>query len=188
VQADIVQAIWWHAIQSQAQIVVRDGAAAVLAYLLGLRESSLLSLPAEGMTWDEHQVTAQLVVVKGKELRHSIPSSYQRCDSDLPSPVDLVARCGSMRTAHPLFFGMPGEPTEWRPGGFVLHCDVVLRQHPPLVRPAARGPHTPCVLVLIPSARCLENLLRHTKRGLVGGLTLGGLTLMQRQPFILTAK
>jgi hypothetical protein len=112
VPADIVQAIWSHAIQSQARDVVRDGAAVVLAYVLGLRESSLLSLPAEGVTWDEHKVTAQLVVVKGKALRHSIPSNYQRCAPDLPSPVDLVARWGGMRTAHPLFFGIPGETTE----------------------------------------------------------------------------
>jgi site-specific recombinase XerC len=58
VPADIVQDIWSHPIQSQAQNAVRDGAAVVLAYVLGLRESSLLSLPAEGVTWDEHKVTA----------------------------------------------------------------------------------------------------------------------------------
>jgi hypothetical protein len=66
VPADIIQAIWSHTIQSQAGNVVRDGAAVVLAYVLGVRESSLLSLPAEGVTWDEHKVTAQLVVVKAK--------------------------------------------------------------------------------------------------------------------------
>jgi hypothetical protein len=58
VPADIVQAILSHAMQSQARNVVRDGADVVLAYVLGLRESSLLSLPAEGVTWDEHKVTA----------------------------------------------------------------------------------------------------------------------------------
>jgi hypothetical protein len=51
--ADIVQAIWSHAIQSQARNVVRDGAAVIL----GLRELSLLSLPAEGMPWDEYKAT-----------------------------------------------------------------------------------------------------------------------------------
>jgi hypothetical protein len=112
VPADIVQTIWSHAMQSQVRNFTRDGAAIVLAYVLGLCESALLSLPAEGVTWDEHKVTAQLVVVKGKAVRHSIPSSYQRCATDLPSFVDLVARWGGMRTAHPLFFGMPGEPME----------------------------------------------------------------------------
>jgi hypothetical protein len=167
--ADIVQAIWSHAIQSQARNVVRYGAAVVLAYVLGLRES--LSLPANGVTWDENKVTAQLVVVKGKALRHSIRSSYQLCATNLPSPVDLVAQWDGMRTAHPLFFGMPGEYTEWRSGGCV-HCDVAFWHHPPLYLQAARGPHTPCVLVIIPSARCLDNLLRHTKRGLVRGPTV----------------
>jgi hypothetical protein len=44
------------------------------------------------------KVTGQLVVVQGKALRHSIPSSYQRCApwsaplEDLPAPVDLAAR------------------------------------------------------------------------------------------------
>jgi hypothetical protein len=117
IPADVVQAIWAYAIQSETRGVVRDGAAVVLAYVLGLRESSLLSLPKEGVKWDEQKVTAHLVVVKGKALRHTIPGSYQRCATDLPSPVDLVARWGGMRSEHPLFFGISGEPVEWRPGG-----------------------------------------------------------------------
>jgi site-specific recombinase XerC len=67
VPADIVKAIWSHAVQSQVRNDFRDGTAVVLGYVLGLRESSLLSLPAEGVTWDEHKVTAQVVVVKGKK-------------------------------------------------------------------------------------------------------------------------
>jgi hypothetical protein len=64
VPADIVQTIWSHAMQSQERNVVRDGDAVILAYVLDLRKSSLLYLPAEGVTWDVHKVTAQLV--KGK--------------------------------------------------------------------------------------------------------------------------
>jgi hypothetical protein len=119
---------------SQARNVVRDGAAVVLAYDLGLRESSLLSLPAEGVTWDEHNVTAQLAFVNVEALTHSIPSSYQRCATDLPSSVDLVARWGGMRTAHPLFFGMPGEQTDWRTGGLcaaLRRCLVATPSSPP---------------------------------------------------------
>jgi hypothetical protein len=144
VAADIVQAIWSRAIQSQALNNVRDGAAVVLAYVLGLRESSLLSLPTEVVTRDEHKVTAQLVVVKGKALRHLIPSSYQHCAPDLPSPVDLVARWGGMRTAHPLFFGMPGEPSEWRPGGLcsaLQRCLAETSSSPPVGSSCVKHAH-----------------------------------------------
>jgi integrase len=42
VPADIIQAIWANAMQSEERVVIRDAAAVILAYVLGLRESSVM--------------------------------------------------------------------------------------------------------------------------------------------------
>jgi hypothetical protein len=144
---------WSHAVELGARGVVRDFAFVVLTCIPGLREPSLLSLPAEVVTQDEHKVTAQLEVVKGKVLRYAIPKSYQRCATDLPSQIDLVARWGGVRTAHPLFFGMSGERWSGAAVAYAPPCDVAKLQHRCLPLQAARGLHTPCVLGFIPSAR-----------------------------------
>jgi hypothetical protein len=70
VPADVIQAILSHIIQSPSPQVFRTGAAIVLAYVLCLHKSSLLFLPAGGVTSDDRQETAQLLVINGKALRH----------------------------------------------------------------------------------------------------------------------
>jgi site-specific recombinase XerC len=70
--ADIVQATWANSMQSEERVVIRDAAAVILAYVLGLRESSVMSLPAENITHTAANMTVRLVLVKGKELRHAV--------------------------------------------------------------------------------------------------------------------
>jgi integrase len=57
VPADIIQAIWENAMQSEDRVVIRDAAAVILAYVLGLRESSVMSLLAENITHIEAKMT-----------------------------------------------------------------------------------------------------------------------------------
>jgi site-specific recombinase XerC len=66
VPADIIQAIWENAMQSEGLVVIRDAAAVILAYVLGLRESTVMSLPAENITHTAAKMTVRLVLVKGK--------------------------------------------------------------------------------------------------------------------------
>jgi hypothetical protein len=54
VSADIIQAIWANAMQSDERVMIRDSAAVILSYVLGLRESSVMSLPAENITRGEY--------------------------------------------------------------------------------------------------------------------------------------
>jgi hypothetical protein len=78
VQADIIQATWANAMQSEERVVIRDAAAAILAYMLGLRELSVMSLPAENITHTAAKMTVRLVLVKGKALRHAVLATYAR--------------------------------------------------------------------------------------------------------------
>jgi hypothetical protein len=48
--ANVIQVIWCNAMQSAEHVVIRDAAAVVLPYVLGLRESTFMSLPAENNT------------------------------------------------------------------------------------------------------------------------------------------
>jgi site-specific recombinase XerC len=78
VSADIIQAIWANAMQSEDGVVIRDAAAVILFYVLELRESSVMSLPAENITHTAAKMTVRLVIVKGKALRHAVPATYAR--------------------------------------------------------------------------------------------------------------
>jgi site-specific recombinase XerC len=61
--------------QSDERVVIRDAAAVILAYVLGLHESSVMSLPAENITHTESKMTVRLVLVKGKALRQEVPTT-----------------------------------------------------------------------------------------------------------------
>jgi hypothetical protein len=50
VSADIIQAIWENAMQSEERAVIRDKVAVIFAYVLGLRESFVMSLHAENIS------------------------------------------------------------------------------------------------------------------------------------------
>jgi hypothetical protein len=115
--ADIVQAIWANAMQLEELVVIRDAAAAILAYVLGLRESSDMSLPAENITHAAAKMTVRLVLEKGKALRHVVLATYARTGvANLPSPIDLLQKWTGLRPAHALLFGLPGDGNDWQPG------------------------------------------------------------------------
>jgi hypothetical protein len=117
VPADIIQAIWANAMQSEERVVIRDAAAVILAYVLGLRESSVMSLPAENITHTAAKMTVRLVLVKGKALRHAVLATYARTGvATLPSPIDLLQKWTGLRPAHALLFGLPGDVNDWQPG------------------------------------------------------------------------
>jgi hypothetical protein len=108
--ADIVQATWANSMQSEERVVIRDAAAVILAYVLGLRESSVMSLPAENITHTAANMTVRLVLVKGKELRHAVLATKARTGvAILPSPIDLLQKWTGLRPAHTLLFGLPGD-------------------------------------------------------------------------------
>jgi hypothetical protein len=95
--------------QSEGRVVIQDAAAVILAYVLGLRESSVMSLPAENIT----------MLVTGKALRHAVLTTYARTGvATLPSPIDLLKKWTGLRPAHALLFGLPGDVNDWQPGSF----------------------------------------------------------------------
>jgi hypothetical protein len=103
--------------QSALPDVIRDAAAVVTAYVLGLRESSVMSLPTENVMISEDRMAVHLVLVKGRPLRRATPATLVRTGTaGLPSPIDLVRRWMACRNDHPLLFGGPGDAPEWRPG------------------------------------------------------------------------
>jgi site-specific recombinase XerC len=101
---------WENAMQSDERVVIRDAATVILAYVLGLRESSVMSLPAENITHTATKMTVRLVIVKGKALRHAVLETYARTGvANLPSPIDLLQKWTGLRPAYALFFGFPGD-------------------------------------------------------------------------------
>jgi hypothetical protein len=110
VLADIIQAVWANAMKSEEHVVIRDAAAVILAYVLGLRESSVMSLPAENNTQTAAKITVRLVLVDGKALRHAVLATYARTGAaTLPSPIDLLQKWTVLRPAHALLFRWPGD-------------------------------------------------------------------------------
>jgi hypothetical protein len=101
--------------QSARNEVIRDAAAVVVAYVLGLRESSVMSLPTGNVTITNERMTMHLVLAKGRALRHATPAIYVRTGAaGLPSPIDLVQLWTVRRDSHPRLFGMIGDTPEWR--------------------------------------------------------------------------
>jgi hypothetical protein len=97
--------------------MIRDAAAVILSYVLGLRESSVMSLPAEKITHTAAKMTVRQVLVKGRALRHAVPATYARTGvSSLPSPIDLLQKWTGLRPEHSLLFGLPGDRNDWQPG------------------------------------------------------------------------
>jgi site-specific recombinase XerC len=93
VSAYIIQSIWANAMQSKERVVIRDAAAVILAYLLGLRESSVISLPTENITHTAAKITVRLVLVKGKAFLHAMPATYARTGvANLPSIIDSLQK------------------------------------------------------------------------------------------------
>jgi hypothetical protein len=104
---------------SEERVVIRDAAAVILAYVLGLPESSIMSLPAEKITHTAAKMTVRLVLVKGKALRHAVPTTQARTGvASLPSPINFLQICTGLRPAHALLFGLPGDGKDWQPGSF----------------------------------------------------------------------
>jgi hypothetical protein len=116
VSAVVIQAIWANAMQSAKRMVIRDAAAVFLAYVLRLRESPAMSLPAEDSTHIAEKIAA-LVLVKGKAFRHAVPATYAQIGvANFPSPIDLLQKRTDLRPEQALLFGMPGDGNDWQPG------------------------------------------------------------------------
>jgi hypothetical protein len=99
--------------QSALPDVIRDAAAVVTACVLGLRESSVMSLPTENVTITEDRMTVHVVLGKGRPLRYATPATYVRTGTaGLQSPTDLVPRWMASRNDHPLLFGGRGDAPE----------------------------------------------------------------------------
>jgi hypothetical protein len=101
VSANIIQAKWANVMQSEEHVVIRDAAAVIPTYMLGLRESSVTLLPAENITHTAAKMTVRLVLVKGKVLRHAVPTTFARTGvATLPSPIDLLQKLTGLRPEH----------------------------------------------------------------------------------------
>jgi site-specific recombinase XerC len=64
--------------QSEEYVVIRNAAAVIFAYVLGLRESFVMSLSAENITHTAAKMTVRLVLVKGKALRHAVLATHRQ--------------------------------------------------------------------------------------------------------------
>jgi hypothetical protein len=99
VPADVHSSSLENGMQSAFPNVIRDAAAVVTAYVLGLRESSVMSLPTESDTITGDGMPVQLVLVKCNPFRLATPAAHVKTGTaGLPSPIDLVKRwmaCGN---------------------------------------------------------------------------------------------
>jgi hypothetical protein len=74
VPADVIQAVWGNGMQIALPDVIRDSAAVVTAYVLGLRESSVMSLPTENVTITEDRTTVHLVFGERQTVDVRVPT------------------------------------------------------------------------------------------------------------------
>jgi hypothetical protein len=92
--------------QSTLSEVIRDAAVVVKAYVLGLRESSVMSLLAGNFTNTEERMTVHLVLLKNRALRHATPATHvQTGAAGLPSQIYSIQRWTARRGSHLLLLG-----------------------------------------------------------------------------------
>jgi hypothetical protein len=89
VSASTVQLVWTAGMCPDAVIsTVGDCTAVVLAFCLGIRESSALSIQTIGVELSEDSIHLRLSVMKGRAVSRVQPVAY-RCTGDFASPLDL---------------------------------------------------------------------------------------------------
>jgi hypothetical protein len=92
---------------SAERVVIRNAATVVLAYMLGLRKLSIMSLRAQISTHTAANMSVQLVLVKGKALWHAVPATQARTGVDnLPSRFDLLQKWTALRHKNAFLFGL----------------------------------------------------------------------------------
>jgi hypothetical protein len=85
--------------QSEERVVIRNAAEIIFAYVLVLRESSVMSLPAKNITHIAAKMTVRLMLVKGKALRHAVLATYARTRvANIPSPIYLLQKWTGLRS------------------------------------------------------------------------------------------
>jgi hypothetical protein len=116
VPAHVVLAVWRDGMSAASVAELQSATAIVLAFVLGLRESSALSIPAGNVTLTADAVTVRLTVAKGRVVRNLPPAVYRRVSSTLPSPLDLFALWQDRRDGHPLWLARAGDSPMPQPG------------------------------------------------------------------------
>lgn len=158
VSASLLQQIWGLGMKTSSVSLLRDAALCVFAYCLnGLRESSVVSLPAANVNLTESFVVARLSVVKGQPASQVQTVRYDRL-GPLLSPLDLWHRWHIARGSHDRFFALPGEQVAWT-SGLMTRClrnclNALGVSDPPFAKYSSHslriGAHTEQVLLGIP--------------------------------------
>jgi hypothetical protein len=103
--------------QSKERVVIQDSAAVIIAYVLELRESSVMLPPAKNITHTAPIMTVQLLLLKGKALRHAVPATYAWTGvAYLPSAIEVLQKRTDLPPEHALLIGFPGDRNDWQPG------------------------------------------------------------------------
>ena len=101
--ASTVQQIWTHGMTDNVSITdLRAATAVLLAFCLGLRESSVLTLQSHNVHVDVNQISIRPSVIKGKNASQQQDLSYHRVGA-FPSPIDLFLRWHQAQGPHPLW-------------------------------------------------------------------------------------
>jgi hypothetical protein len=116
ISASTVQLVWTAGMCPDAVLsTVRDCTAVVLAFCLGLRESSALSIQTTDVEHSENFVRLRLSVLKGRAVSRVQPVAYHRT-GDFASPLDLFHKWHAVRSPHSHWLAMAGEPATWQSG------------------------------------------------------------------------
>jgi hypothetical protein len=110
-------------------VVIRNAAAVILAYVLGLHESSVILLLAENITHTAAKITVRQVLVKVKH--YGTRRTYVRTDFAFsPSPIDLLQKWKAQLPEHALLSGFPGDGSERQPGSLSgFHSAACMQYH-----------------------------------------------------------
>jgi hypothetical protein len=116
VPAHTVLSVWRDGMQTSSDAVLQSATTIVLTFVLGLRESSVLSIAASNVDLTADAITVRLTMSKGRLARDVPPAVYRRISANLPSALDLFALWQRRRGRHPIWLALDADPTSLPPG------------------------------------------------------------------------
>jgi hypothetical protein len=109
VPAHVALAVWRKGMDATTLPELRTSVTVMLAFVLGLRESSALSILSENVALTADALTVRLSMSKGRVTRTLPPAVYRRVSASVASPVDLFMLWHRRRDGHARWLALAPE-------------------------------------------------------------------------------
>jgi hypothetical protein len=116
VPAHVALAVWRKDMDATTLPELRASVTVVLAFVLGLRESSALCILSENVAFTADALTVCLSMSKGRVARTLPPAVYRRVSASVASPLDLFTLWRRRRDGHASWLALAPEAIAPTPG------------------------------------------------------------------------